>query len=221
MKALNASRWSLLLALLLFWPRSGEAGKRREARLDAAAQAAAEAAAAEAQAAAEAHAAAAEQPAPEGFTPLQVVGVLPAAGGATVLLADEQETLVVPIGVGASEALSNALRSERRRYERPLTHDLLDSVVRELSGEIAQVRVDDLRSGVFVATLSLQQGERTTRLDCRSSDAIALALGNQLPIWFADQVLQAAGIPWEEFMTPMDAPMEEDPALDGAQTDSL
>jgi len=43
-------------------------------------------------------------------------------------------------------------------------------------------------------TIGLRQGERTAHVDCRSSDAIALALGNQLPSWFSDQVLQAAGI---------------------------
>ncbi len=141
---------------------------------------------------------------PSGFTPVEVVSVIPGSGGGTVLLADADRELVIPIGVGATEALSIALRAERRRYERPLTHDLLDEVVHQLGGEVTQLRIDDLRSGVFVAQLTLAQGERSFRLDLRASDAIALALGQGLPIWMADPVLAETGLPWAEFMAPPD-----------------
>ncbi len=146
---------------------------------------------------------------PKGFTAVDVVSVLPAMGGGTVLLADAERSQVVPIGVGGTEALSIALRAERRRYERPLTHDLVDTVIQELGGELTQVRIDALRSQVFVATITLTQAGDDKRIDLRASDAIALALGNGLPIWIDDDVLAETGIPWAEFATPPELAPEE------------
>jgi bifunctional DNase/RNase len=151
---------------------------------------------------------------PQGFTQLEVVSVLPAEGGGTVLLADTQRSLVVPIAVGGSEALSIALRAERRHYERPLTHDLLDTVIRELGGELTELRIDALRSQVFVATATLQQDGRRKRIDLRASDAIALALGNGLPIWMADSVLAETGIAWKDILG--EPPPEPELQLPGA-----
>jgi bifunctional DNase/RNase len=137
---------------------------------------------------------------PEGFTQLEVVTVMPAGGGGTVLLADLPREWVVPIAVGGTEALSIALRAERRRYERPLTHDLVDTVIRELGGELTEVRIDALRSQVFTATVTITQGRDAKRIDLRASDAIALALGNGLPIWMADTVLAETGIAWKDIL---------------------
>ena len=149
---------------------------------------------------------AAEQPAAtapgalEGFTQLEVVTVMPADGGGTVLLSDLDREWVVPIAVGATEALSIVLRAERRRYERPLTHDLVDTVITELGGELTEVRIDALRSQVFTATATITQGKDTKRIDLRASDAIALALGNGLPIWIADPVMAETGIAWKDIL---------------------
>ena len=151
--------------------------------------------------------------APAGFTRVEVVTVLPAGnGGGTVMLADAPRTWVVPIAVGSSEALTIALRSERRRYERPLTHDLLDAVLRELGGEVSEIRIDDLRSSTFVATMSLREGRRESKLDLRASDAIAVALGHDLPIWIADAVVAQTRLPWGD-LTPPPAPAEPQPEL--------
>ncbi len=136
----------------------------------------------------------------EGFTQLEVVTVMPAEGGGTVLLADHERELVVPIAVGMTEALSIALRAERRRYERPLTVDLVDAVIKELGGELTEVRIDALRSQVFTATATITQGKASKRIDLRASDAIALALGNGLPIWIADPVLAETGIAWRDIL---------------------
>ena len=141
---------------------------------------------------------------PDGFQEMMVLGVVPSDGGGTVMLTDTAETVVMPIGVGPSEALSIALRVDRRRYERPLTHDLMDSMMRELGGTLVQVRVDDLIDQVYVATVYVQQGDKTVKIDSRASDAIALALGAQIPIYFADPVVAAGSIPWEEFLEPLE-----------------
>ncbi len=147
-----------------------------------------------------AQAAATEAASLEGFTQMDVVTVMPEGGGGTVLLSDHDREWVVPIAVGGTEALSIALRAERRRYERPLTHDLVDTVIRELGGQLTEIRIDALESQVFTARATITQGKATKRVDLRASDAIALALGNGLPIWLADPVLAQTGIAWKDIL---------------------
>ena len=142
---------------------------------------------------------------------MKVAAVVPSKGGGAAVLLVEAASRgtpspaaqggsparrkVVPIFVGAAEALSIDLRLNKRRPERPLTHDLLDSIVRELGAKVVRVQVDELRDGVFIGTVFVQRpGERVARVDARSSDAIALALGNGLPIWVARKVIDAAGV---------------------------
>jgi bifunctional DNase/RNase len=77
--------------------------------------------------------------------------------------------------------------------ERPLTHDLLDSVIRELEGELFKVQVDELRQAIFIGSVFLRREGRIIEIDARPSDAIALALGNKVPIFMAREVLESAG----------------------------
>ena len=137
---------------------------------------------------------AAEAVVPEGFIAMEVVGVFPTSAGHAVFLGDPQGGRLVPIWVGGTEALAIELRLERRRFERPLTHDLLDQAIRELGGEVTGVRIDALRAGVFVATITLEEKDRSIRLDARASDSIALALANQVPILVSTAVVDEAGI---------------------------
>lgn len=139
---------------------------------------------------------------PEGFRVMEVIGVAPTAAGQAVFLAGDDRTRLVPIWIGGSEALAIQLRHSRRRFERPLTHDLWDQAVRELGGELVEVRIDALRSQVFVATLTVRQGDRTFQLDSRASDAIALALGSRVPIYVADAVVDQAAISPEDLVEP-------------------
>src|SRR5687767_4953238 len=112
---------------------------------------------------------------------MQVAAVAATEMGPAVLLTDGEK--LVPIHVGEGEAFAIALRAERRRFERPLTVDLLDAMVAELGGRIVQVRIDALKSSTFVAQIGLQHRKKIAWLDARSSDAIAIALGAGLPIW--------------------------------------
>jgi hypothetical protein len=106
---------------------------------------------------------------------------------------------MVPIFVGGTEALSIQLRLERQRYQRPLTHDLLDAVTRELHGEFEKVQVDDLRDNVYIGTVFVRDGRRVAVIDARPSDAIAIAIGAEVPIFVARKVIEAAGVRREEF----------------------
>ncbi|MBN2361583.1 MAG: bifunctional nuclease family protein [Deltaproteobacteria bacterium] len=132
--------------------------------------------------------------APSGFVEMFVAGVMPSMDGHTVFLHDATKKYFIPIGIGESEAHSIHLRHERRRFERPLTHDLIDGLLRELGGRLLKVHVDDLRGNVFVGTIFVQTGDRIFTMDARPSDAIALALGNQVPIYVSQRVIDKTAI---------------------------
>jgi uncharacterized protein len=123
-----------------------------------------------------------------------VVGVSASPDGDAVVLADPSRETFVPIAIGGTEALSIRLRFDKRRYERPLTHDLLDALLRELGGELVRVQIDDLRDDVFLATIVVRREGHFAELDARPSDAIALAIGSHVPIYMSRRVLKEAGL---------------------------
>jgi uncharacterized protein len=126
---------------------------------------------------------------------MRVAGVLPVrGGGAAVVLIDSTGSKALPIAVGGAEALSINLRLAKQHLGRPLTHDLLESIVRELGGKLVRAQVDEIRGETYIGSVFVQMGERVVRIDARPSDAIALAVGNSLPIFVARKVLDAAGI---------------------------
>lgn len=132
--------------------------------------------------------------APAGYVEMGVVAVTPTPnGGAAVVLGEAGKHVVVPIYIGGTEALSISLRVNEERPERPLTHDLLDAVTRELGGELVKVQVDELRDNVFIGSIFLRREGRVIEIDARPSDAIALAVGNHVPIFVATEVVDSAG----------------------------
>jgi len=132
---------------------------------------------------------------PEGYVEMRAVRVAALPQGDAVLLADAEESTVLPIFVGGTEALSIQLRLAHEPYERPLTHDLAESLVHELGGTIAKVQVDELRGTTFIGSVWLRHDGRLVPIDARPSDAIALALGAGVPVYVARTVLRAAGLP--------------------------
>ena len=136
---------------------------------------------------------------PVGYKRMAVGGIAPSEQGSAVVLTDDQAKTGLLIFVGGSEALSIALRLEHKKYERPLTHDLLDNVVRQLGGDIVSVRVDRLEDNVFYGSLLLHRDGRLFEIDARPSDALALAIGNSAPVYVADSVLKQAGIDIQKF----------------------
>lgn len=160
----------------------------------------------------------AEDAVPHGFVRMEVLGVLPTSEGNAVFLVDREQERVLPIWIGPSEAMSIQLRMERRRFERPLTHDLLDALVKELGGRVIRVHVDDLKGSTFVATLFVRVEGRIFTLDARPSDAIAVAVGNRVPIFVAIDVVERAGLGRDEMPErPFDIPTLDDPLPEGHQ----
>src|SRR5262249_44164334 len=131
---------------------------------------------------------------PGGYVVARVMDVVTIGQSDAVLLVDPANDRVVPIFVGGTEALSIRLRAGSQRFQRPLTHDLLDAIVKRMGGEVVKVHVDDLKGNTFVGRVFVWTGERLVDVDARPSDAIALALGNRAPIFVAKRVFDAAGI---------------------------
>jgi len=112
-----------------------------------------------------------------------------------VLLRESEGDRYLPIWIGAAEAAAIAFAQQGVVPPRPLTHDLLKDVVDALGESLDQIRISDLRDGVFYAELVFTNG---TEVSARPSDAIALALRTGTRIFGADSVLDEAGVPVPE-----------------------
>ena len=97
-----------------------------------------------------------------------------------------------PIVIGLFEAAEIHRKVRGEQALRPLTHDLLRSAMENLGGKLRCIEVSDLRDNTFFANLVVDQEGRTVRIDCRPSDAIALAVAYRAPIAVAEKVLAAA-----------------------------
>jgi bifunctional DNase/RNase len=135
--------------------------------------------------------------APSGYvrmTPLARSGSF----GDAVLLVDDERQVVVPIYIGGTEALSIQLRLAGRPFTRPLTHDLFDAFAKRVGAKMLRAQVDRLEDRVFIGSVVLERDGELIRLDARPSDAIALAIGNGVPIFVARAVVDSAGIRSDE-----------------------
>jgi bifunctional DNase/RNase len=104
-----------------------------------------------------------------------------------------------PIVIGLTEAFAIERRLKGIEIRRPQTHDLLASIVRHLGGELKEIVINDLRDGTFYAKLVIHQNGEEIEIDSRPSDAIALGVAGDVPIYVAEHVLVQT---------------ENDPALD-------
>lgn len=131
---------------------------------------------------------------PPRYVAMTAFTVMPTPHGLAVLLGDETKSIALPIFIAGTEALSIHHRMEGEPRPRPLTHDLLEAVMRELGGKLVKVQVDSVEEGVFKGTVHVRHGGRVAAIDARPSDAIALAIGADVPIFVAKSVLLEAGI---------------------------
>ena len=120
----------------------------------------------------------------------------PVSNSPIVVLKDDEEKFFLPIWVGIFEANAIALQLENIATPRPMTHDLLKNCLSELDARVTRVVISDLRDSTFFAQIRViaeHDGvERTLELDARPSDAIALALRTEAPIFVAQSVLDQA-----------------------------
>ena len=114
---------------------------------------------------------------------------------AVVVLADLSKTMVIPIWVRALEAASIAMPLQGVTAPRPVTADLLVSVLDRLDVSVTMVVITEIRDEIFYASLVLDRDGQELDFDCRPSDAIAVALRKGAPLYVSEKVMAEAGVP--------------------------
>jgi hypothetical protein len=116
----------------------------------------------------------------------------PATNMPIVVLKDVASETVMPIWVGIFEANAIAIEIEKMAAPRPMTHDLARNLIQYLNGSLERVVITELRDDTFYAVLWMRQDDEAITVDARPSDAIALALRADCPIFVSEQVMQSA-----------------------------
>lgn len=109
-----------------------------------------------------------------------------------MILKDLKGKLPVPIWIGLIEASSIATKLENVKLERPMTHDLLMNMLDKLKATITKVQVDDLKDNTFFASIYYKKNSAIYVVDSRPSDAVALAIRTNAPIFVAKKVVEQA-----------------------------
>ncbi len=118
-------------------------------------------------------------------------------GAYALVLSEADGNRRIPIIIGAVEAQAIAIQLEGLKPPRPLTHDLFLNVALAFDIEIAEVFIHKLEEGIFYAEIVCEQNSNRIRVDSRTSDAIALALRFECPIFTTEEILEKAGINME------------------------
>ncbi|MFO7801200.1 MAG: bifunctional nuclease family protein [Desulfovermiculus sp.] len=106
-----------------------------------------------------------------------------------LILKDKEEKQVLPIWIGAMEAMAISISLNNVSISRPLTHDLMLQTITTLGGAVERVHIVDLREGTYYAEMHVVHGDQTFLMDSRPSDAIALAIRAQAPVFAAQSLL--------------------------------
>jgi uncharacterized protein len=144
---------------------------------------------------------------------VEILGIStsPSTSGAYALILRETAgQRRIPIIIGGFEAQAIALEMEGIKPPRPLTHDLVKTLVETLGGTITEVSIHELRDGTFFASLRLSDDQE---IDARPSDAIALSIRFGVPIWVAESVMNEAGFLPEEGEEEVEEEEDEDLSL--------
>jgi len=118
-------------------------------------------------------------------------------GAYALVLSEVDGNRRIPIIIGAVEAQAIAIQLEGLKPPRPLTHDLFLNVALAFDIEIAEVFIHKLEEGIFYAEIVCEQNSNRIRVDSRTSDAIALALRFECPIYTTEEIIEKAGINME------------------------
>lgn len=124
------------------------------------------------------------------------------SGAYALILAEENGVRRIPIIVGTSEAQSIAIALERITPPRPLTHDLFVTFAHTFSVRLQEVFIYRFEDGIFYSELLFDDGVRQVRIDCRTSDAIAIALRVKCEIYTTEEIVAECGVVLEEVPMP-------------------
>jgi len=111
-----------------------------------------------------------------------------------VMLKGKDTNHYLPIWIGASEADAIAVKLQGASVPRPMTHDLMRSIISELGGTVTYIVVNDLQKDVYFAKVVLNRNGEQVEIDSRPSDAIALAVRVKVPIYVEEDVLDRGGV---------------------------
>lgn len=111
-----------------------------------------------------------------------------------VVLKEKNGERIFPIFIGMFEALAINRKLNKVEIPRPLTHDLIENVIAKMGGKLERIVINDLRDNTFFALLEIRRGGEVVEIDSRPSDALALSVPNQVPIFVEENVLRKAGV---------------------------
>jgi uncharacterized protein len=114
-----------------------------------------------------------------------------------VLLKTAEGNRFLPIWIGHNEAAAILMKLQGASTPRPLTHDLVTEILGQLDAQVVRIIVTELRENTFFAEITVQQDGAEIQIDSRPSDAIALALRADAPIYAADEVIEESAIEFE------------------------
>jgi bifunctional DNase/RNase len=114
-----------------------------------------------------------------------------------VLLKTADGNKFLPIWIGHPEAAAILMRLQNASTPRPMTHDLVTDILGQLDAKVVRITVTELRENTFYAQVTVQQDGQEIDIDSRPSDAIALAIRAEAPIFAADDVIEESGIEFE------------------------
>jgi len=136
------------------------------------------------------------------------------SGAYALILVEENGDRRIPIIIGGFEAQAIVIKLENLDPPRPLTHDLFKKFADEFNISISEVMIYKLEEGVFFSKLVCNGGEKEYSIDSRTSDAVALALRFDCPIFIAEDILEKAGITVSQVDSDMSAVNEVESLLD-------
>ncbi|MCH8993740.1 MAG: bifunctional nuclease family protein [Chloroflexi bacterium] len=128
-----------------------------------------------------------------------------------VILKEKEADRYLPIWIGPAEADAITVRLQDVSVARPLTHDLLRDVLERLGAQVDSVIVNDLADDTFYARILLNVNGERIEIDSRPSDAIALAVRVQVPIFAEDAVLEKAGVQLDQEGQPVERTSQQEP----------
>lgn len=138
-----------------------------------------------------------------------------------VVLKEEHSDRFLPIWIGPFEADAITLQLQGMEAPRPLTHDLLKSVIETLGAEVLHIVINSLERNTYFARIMLDMNGETMEIDSRPSDAIALAVRVSVPIYIAEEVMDQAGMMPEEEMSMSEEGSGQRPEYNDASTEDL
>lgn len=111
-----------------------------------------------------------------------------------VMLRDVDGERRLPIWIGPCEAEAITIELQDVEIARPVTHDLLKNIIEEMGGTVSHILINELREQVFYARLFVDMDGNMMEIDCRPSDAIAVAVRSKVPVFVDESVMDEAGI---------------------------